>query len=49
MWFGSDPDDAHRFVLGLLGWMLDGLDDVGEGRQSGHSNADVRLGGDAAR
>jgi len=26
MWFGSDPGDAHRFVLGPLGWMLDGLD-----------------------
>lgn len=26
MWFGNDGDDAFRFVLGLLGWMLDGLD-----------------------
>jgi SAM-dependent methyltransferase len=26
MWFGSDPGDARRFVIGLLGWMLDGLD-----------------------
>lgn len=26
MWFGPDPDDAHDFVLGLLGWMLDGRD-----------------------
>ena len=32
MWFGSDPDDAHRFVLGLMGWMLDGLDDTGRKR-----------------
>jgi len=32
MWFGSDPDDAHRFVLGLLGWMLDGLDGTGRER-----------------
>ena len=32
MWFGSDPDDAHRFVLGLLGWMLDGLDQTGRKR-----------------
>jgi SAM-dependent methyltransferase len=32
MWFGSDPDDAHRFVLGLLGWMLDGLDGPGRER-----------------
>jgi SAM-dependent methyltransferase len=28
MLFGSDPDDAHGFVLGLMGWMLEGLDDV---------------------
>jgi SAM-dependent methyltransferase len=27
MWFGDDADDAYEFVLGLLGWMLDGLDD----------------------
>jgi SAM-dependent methyltransferase len=27
MWFGRDADDARRFALGLLGWMLDGLDD----------------------
>jgi SAM-dependent methyltransferase len=26
-WFGTDPDDALRFVLGLAGWLLDGLDD----------------------
>jgi SAM-dependent methyltransferase len=32
MWFGSDPDEAHRFVLGLLGWMLDGLDQAGRER-----------------
>ena len=32
MWFGSDPDDAHRFVLGLMGWMLGGLDDTGRER-----------------
>lgn len=28
MWFGDDADDAHRFVLGLMGWMLQGLDDA---------------------
>ena len=28
MWFGNDADDAFGFVLGLLGWMLDGLDDT---------------------
>jgi SAM-dependent methyltransferase len=26
MWFGNDADTAHRFVLGLMGWMLEGLD-----------------------
>jgi SAM-dependent methyltransferase len=26
MWFGDDAGDAYQFVLGLLGWMLDGLD-----------------------
>ncbi len=29
MWFGEDADDAYGFVLGLLGWMLEGLDDAG--------------------
>ena len=32
MWFGADATDAHRFVLGLMGWMLQGLDDEGRGR-----------------
>jgi SAM-dependent methyltransferase len=27
MWFGSDADDAHAFALGLLGWMLEALDE----------------------
>jgi SAM-dependent methyltransferase len=22
LWFGVDPDDAHAFLVGLLGWML---------------------------
>jgi len=26
MWFGTDAGEAHRFVLGLMGWMLQGLD-----------------------
>jgi SAM-dependent methyltransferase len=34
MWFGNDADDAHRFVLGLMGWMLTGLDDAGHARAS---------------
>jgi SAM-dependent methyltransferase len=29
MWFGVDADDAYRLVSGLLGWMLEGLDDGG--------------------
>ena len=32
MWFGADAADAHRFVLGLMGWMLQGLDDEGRER-----------------
>ncbi len=32
MWFGDDADDAHRFLVGLMGWMLEGLDDAGRGR-----------------
>ena len=35
MWFGTDADDAHRFVLGLMGWMLQGLDDNGRARAVG--------------
>jgi SAM-dependent methyltransferase len=26
MWFGADPVEAHGFVVGLMGWMLEGLD-----------------------
>ncbi|MGW3327251.1 hypothetical protein [Streptomyces virginiae] len=32
MWFGEDAADAERFVLGLHGWMLDGLDAQGRRR-----------------
>ena len=32
LWFGNDADDAHRFVLGLMGWMLQGLDETGRRR-----------------
>jgi hypothetical protein len=32
MYFGPDPDDAARFVGGLLGWMLEGLDETGRAR-----------------
>jgi hypothetical protein len=32
MSFGNNADDAHQFVLGLMGWMLQGLDDAGRRR-----------------
>jgi ubiquinone/menaquinone biosynthesis C-methylase UbiE len=32
VWFGNDADDAHQFALGLLGWMLEGLDAAGRAR-----------------
>jgi SAM-dependent methyltransferase len=41
MWFGPDPEDAHRFVLGLLGWMLHGLDDNQRGQALGNLHATV--------
>ena len=28
MWFGDDADDAYDFVLGLVGWMVEGVDDA---------------------
>ena len=48
MWLGAGPGDAYAFALGLLGWMLDGLDDerrtqaLGALRATidGHSTAD---------
>ena len=39
MWFGADAADAHAFVLGLLGWMLQGLDEPGRGRALGNLRA----------
>jgi hypothetical protein len=32
MWFGTDAADAQRFILGLVGWMLEGLDEAGRRR-----------------
>jgi SAM-dependent methyltransferase len=32
MWFGTDADDAQRFIVGLVGWMLEGLDEPGRHR-----------------
>jgi SAM-dependent methyltransferase len=48
MWFGADADDAHGFALGLLGWMLEGLDEDRRARAldallatvTAHSSAD---------
>jgi SAM-dependent methyltransferase len=56
MWFGTDADDAARFVVGLMGWMLEGLDDSGRRRALGdlhattaaHATADGVLFGSAA-
>ena len=41
MWFGSDAEDAHRFVLGLMGWMLADLDDNRRGQALGNLRATV--------
>lgn len=56
MWFGAGAGDARRFVLGLLGWMLDGLDDTGRAHALGglqatlaaHDTGDGVLYGSAA-
>ncbi len=32
MWFGTDIEDTHQFVIGLVGWMLEGLDEPGRRR-----------------
>jgi len=32
MWFGTDAEEANRFVLGLMSWMLDGLDEADRAR-----------------
>src|SRR5262245_12290162 len=32
MWFGTDADDAHRFILGLMGWTLREADEAGRER-----------------
>jgi len=41
MWFGNDAGDAHAFVLGLLGWMLHGLDNAGRDRALSNLHATV--------
>ena len=55
MWFGENADDATRFILGLQGWMLEGLDEAGRQRAidnlrastSGHETPDGVLFGSA--
>jgi SAM-dependent methyltransferase len=29
MWYGADATDAYEFIIGLMGWMLEGLEDDG--------------------
>jgi SAM-dependent methyltransferase len=41
VWFGTDADDAFNLVSGLLGWMLDGLDDAGRARATGALRATI--------
>lgn len=41
MWFGADADNAYAFVLGLLGWMLEGLDGSRRTRALGALRATV--------
>jgi SAM-dependent methyltransferase len=41
MWFGDTPDDACEFVLGVAGWMLDGLDATGRERAVGALRAAI--------
>ena len=41
MWFGNDAGDASGFVLGLMGWMLEGLDDSGRARALDNLRATV--------
>ena len=51
MWFGADVDDAERFVGGLLGWMLDGLDEEGraDARRALRCSLAAHADGDAVR
>jgi SAM-dependent methyltransferase len=56
MWFGDDADDAHRLILGLLGWMLRGADEDSRQRRiarlhatmAAHETADGVIFGSAA-
>ena len=39
---GRDPDDAEDFVVGLFGWLLDGLDDDGRAAARERLRADLQ-------
>lgn len=41
MWFGYDADDAYRLLSGLLGWMLEGLDEAARPRALGDLRATI--------
>jgi SAM-dependent methyltransferase len=41
MWFGASPEEAERFILDVLGWMLGGLDDEGRERAIGDLRATI--------
>lgn len=43
MYFGSSADDAYEFVLGLSGWMLEGLDADGRARALGDLRASIAM------
>jgi SAM-dependent methyltransferase len=42
MWFGTGVEDAHQFIVGLVGWMLDGLDAAGRSRALDELRATIR-------
>jgi hypothetical protein len=41
MWLGANPSEAYEFALGLLGWMLEGLDQSQRTRALGALRATV--------
>ncbi|MFI6051062.1 class I SAM-dependent methyltransferase [Streptomyces violascens] len=41
MHFGADPDTAQRFITGLLGWLLTGLDETGRTRALAELRASI--------
>ena len=47
MWFGAGPDDAYTFALGLLGWMLEGVDEQRRARAAAALRATVTAHGTA--